>query len=199
MLLMAGALCGCRSAQPPVHEWLDTDVASAASPQGEVIGVGSAIMISVEQDASLDRYCVVPPMGVIEFPPLGSMAVDGLKPAELEKKIRAGLERDYFQTAEVSVSIARATEAIMVLVKRCSGKGEFLALPAGSTIGDLVRDGDFPAESGKVRLTVTRTLSGLRYRTTFLCLADYPADTSWRAPLENGDLIDLCPVDPPSF
>jgi protein involved in polysaccharide export with SLBB domain len=82
-------------------------VGTAARPQ--VITVGAKLTIYVEEDASLDRQIVVGADGVIEFPPLGRMPVEGLTTDELQQRIKKDLERDYFQTATVTVSMEKTS------------------------------------------------------------------------------------------
>jgi protein involved in polysaccharide export with SLBB domain len=70
-----------------------------------LIAPGMLIHVSVDQDHSLDKDYTVPANGTVEFQAAGRMNCLGLTTDELAQKIRAILERDYFQTATVEVSI----------------------------------------------------------------------------------------------
>ncbi len=70
-----------------------------------LISPGMQIHVSVDQDHSLDKDYIIPPSGMVELQAAGRMNCLGLTTDELAQKIRAVLERDYFQTATVGVSI----------------------------------------------------------------------------------------------
>jgi protein involved in polysaccharide export with SLBB domain len=90
------------SASQPAASTNETDAADA---KPRLIAPGMQLTIMVEQDRSLNRQAVVPPSGVIDFPGAGRFTVTGLTAEELAQKIREPLERDFFKTATVSVTI----------------------------------------------------------------------------------------------
>jgi polysaccharide export outer membrane protein len=124
-LLLLGFLSGCASDQSTlevtperfvkifsegqgastVSEAGDTNSTSAANLQPRIIGPGMVLGISVEEDRSLSHDYGVLPSGAIDFTPLGRINVVGLKPDEVAQIIKQGLEKDYFQSATVKVSV----------------------------------------------------------------------------------------------
>ncbi len=70
-----------------------------------LIAPGMEISVSVGEDRSLDKNYVVPPSGMVDFAGAGKINCIGLTADELAQKIRAPLERDYFQKATVNVTI----------------------------------------------------------------------------------------------
>ncbi len=85
------------------------ELAEGGTEKPQVITVGAKLSIYVDEDSSLDRQMVVQPDGVIEFPPLGRVAVEGLTTDELQQRVKKDLERDYFQTATVTVTLEKTS------------------------------------------------------------------------------------------
>lgn len=115
VLLALVLVCGCQSndaTRLPSADFAkrfgaapSTGKADESSTQPKVIAPGMQISVTVDEDRSLNRQYVVPPGGVLEFPGAGRINVAGLTAAELMEKIKAALERDYFQKATVTVNI----------------------------------------------------------------------------------------------
>jgi polysaccharide export outer membrane protein len=73
--------------------------------QPRVIAAGMQISISVAEDSSLNRTYSVPPGCAMDLAGVGRVRVCGLTTDELTAKIKAVLERDFFQRATVEVNI----------------------------------------------------------------------------------------------
>ncbi|MEI6085440.1 MAG: polysaccharide biosynthesis/export family protein [Verrucomicrobiota bacterium] len=80
-----------------------SDVSSNLQPQ--VIAAGMQISVSVAEDSSLNRAYTIPFGCGVEFAGVGRIRVCGLTTDELTAKIKAALERDFFQHATVEVAI----------------------------------------------------------------------------------------------
>jgi protein involved in polysaccharide export with SLBB domain len=76
-----------------------------------VIVPGSLISITVDEDRTLNRAYTVSDSGVIDYPPLGRVAVEGLTTKEAADRIRKALEKEYFQKATVVVTIVSAPDS----------------------------------------------------------------------------------------
>ena len=72
------------------------------------IGPRDVLDIRVFQDPSLNTRTVVTDDGKISFPLIGKLDVSGLRPNELERLIKASLERGLLQKADVTVLVAEA-------------------------------------------------------------------------------------------
>ncbi len=98
----------------------------------QAITAGAKLSISVEEDSSLDRQIIVGTDGAIDFPPLGRIVVDGLTTEELRQRIKKDLERDYFQTANVTVTMEEATAGggVIYLLGSAGHQGP-MAIPPG--------------------------------------------------------------------
>lgn len=86
----------------------DTNATAGTNAKPHVIVPGITISVSVDEDHSLNRSYLIPISGAIDYPPLGRIMVEGLTTDEVAQKIRAGLEKDYFQKATVTVAIESA-------------------------------------------------------------------------------------------
>jgi polysaccharide export outer membrane protein len=73
-----------------------------------VIVPGAVISITVDEDRTLNRAYTVPASGVVNFPPLGRIVVEGRPPKEIADQIKKSLEKDYFPRATVTVTIESA-------------------------------------------------------------------------------------------
>lgn len=73
--------------------------------QQRVIGPGMQLSVYVAEDNSLSRGYPVPLGCAVDFAGVGRIKVCGLKTDEVASKIKAALERDYFQQATVEVTI----------------------------------------------------------------------------------------------
>jgi len=78
---------------------------AATNLQPNVISPGMLISVSVGEDSSLNRAYTVPPGCGVEFAAVGRIRVCGLTTEEVAAKVKAALERDFFQKATVEVII----------------------------------------------------------------------------------------------
>jgi len=86
----------------------DTNATTGTNAKPHLILPGVSISVTVDEDHSLDHVYVVPISGAIDFVPLGRIQTEGLTADEVAQKIKAGLEKDYFQKATVTVAIESA-------------------------------------------------------------------------------------------
>ncbi len=84
------------------------NAAAATTAKPHAIVPGMVISITVNEDRSLNRAYTVPSSGVVNYPPLGRIIVDGRTPKEVAEQIRKALEKDYFPKATVTVTIESA-------------------------------------------------------------------------------------------
>jgi len=87
---------------------LQPEPTPAAASSDAPIGPRDVLEIRVFQDPSLNSRATVTDDGKISFSFLGKLDVSGLTPAQLEQKIKAALEKQYMQKADVTVLVAEA-------------------------------------------------------------------------------------------
>jgi len=103
----------------------------------KAIGPGMVLSVAVVQDPSLNKYYTVPPSGMVDFSGAGRINVTGLTVEEVAKKIREPLERDFFQKADVSVTIETSPPAGAVAPATESEGGVIYVLGAVNRPGPL--------------------------------------------------------------
>ena len=148
-----------------------TATASQPAKKAPLIGPGAQLTIYVTEDSSLNKQYIVPPGGVVDFPPLGRLTVSGLTSDELAAKIKAGLEKDYFRVATVDVTVetqSTLTPGVIYVLGRVNRAGP-IALPAdGSfTLTKAILasgGGDVFANLGKVQI-IRYCQDGKKYKT----------------------------------
>ncbi len=205
-------LVGCQSGKTvtlPAKRFADhfanaaQTVATTTNTAGEVVAKprlivpGMPLSVSVDEDHSLNRVYTVPPSGVVDFAGAGRINVVGLTTDELAQKIRAPLERDYFQKATVAVTIETAVgpgKGGVVYVLGSVNRPGPLLLPADepfTVTKVIIAAGNFSsfAKSTKVRL-IRYDESGKKYQ-TYVNVARIMKNGEFDEdiPVQNGDWI----------
>ncbi len=141
------------------------------APKSPLIGPGAQVTIYVTEDSSLNRQYIVPPGGVIDFPPLGRFTAAGLTAEELGAKIKEALERDYFRQATVEVTVERESRLApgIIYVLGRVGRAGPIQLPAEEsfTLTKAILasgGGDVFANLGKVQI-IRYCQDGRKYKT----------------------------------
>ena len=143
-------------------------VGTSGTPRGIVPGM--TISITVAEDRTLNRAYVVPASGVINYPPLGRVALENLTTDEATQKIREGLEKYYARKVTVAVAIESALPgggSGVVYVMGSVNRPGPVVLPRGEryTVTQAIgAAGDFTgfANGGKVQLVRYDTLGKKR-------------------------------------
>jgi protein involved in polysaccharide export with SLBB domain len=165
-----------------------------------LIAPGMQIHVSVDQDHSLDKDYAIPASGAVDMAAVGRMSCLGLTTDELAQKIRAILERDYFQTATVEVSIeampgsgGNGGPGVVYVIGNVNRPGPLL-LPkdeAFTVTKVIIAAGNFAAfaNGSKVRL-IRYDENGHKYECSvdvdrIMKVGDFDKDV----PVQNGDWI----------
>jgi len=209
---LAAVLLGCQSTKTvtlPAKGFADhfattaRTTATTTNAAGEVVAKprlivpGMALSVLVDEDHSLNRAYTVPPSGVVDFAGAGRINVVGLTTDEVAEKIRAPLERDYFQKATVAVTIETAVgpgKGGVVYVLGSVNRPGPLLLPADepfTVTKVIIAAGNFSsfAKSTKVRL-IRYDESGRKYQ-TYVNVARIMKNGEFDEdiPVQNGDWI----------
>jgi polysaccharide export outer membrane protein len=97
---------------------------------------GDELKITVYREEDLSGAYEVRNNGTIEFPLLGSVAVEGLSTLGVSKKLGQLLEADYLVNPSVSVSIATSTGRTFTVMGNVTKPGSY-PLPEDKTINTL--------------------------------------------------------------
>ena len=124
VLFVAG---GCRTASLN-YQRLDNPALTRISV-GATLGPGDVFEVRVYREPDLSGSFRVPPSGVIEFPLIGAVKVDGLTPTSVEEEIRERLKSGFLKSPWVTV-----------FVKQYNSKKI-------TVIGQVQRPGTYPFES----------------------------------------------------
>ena len=124
-----------------------------------VIVPGAVISITVAEDRTLNRAYTVPASGVVNYPLLGRIVVEGRAPQEVAGQIRKSLEKDYLPRATVTVTIESAPgggAGVIYVIGNVNQPGP-VVMPKGGpfTISraiDAAGDLSAAADGGKVQL-----------------------------------------------
>ena len=139
----------------------------SADPDAK-LGPGDELTIEIEQDREGGFPRLVSATGEIEVPPYGRIKIAGKTTAEAAAEIKRLLERDYYYTATIRLSLDRRAR-VSVTAGTITISGEVRAvgafdLVAGSrlTVGQAVlKAGGFGTFADKKKVQVTRTEGGV--------------------------------------
>ena len=156
-----------------------------------VIVPGSVISITVAQDRTLNRAFTVPDSGVVNFQPLGRVAVEGLTREELAGQIRKALEKDYFPKATVTVTIESSPGegGVIYVVGNVNRPGP-LVLPKDKplTIAKAINAaGSLSASANAEKIQLVRYDTAGKKRVTYINLKRGEPEKD--VPVQNGDWI----------
>jgi polysaccharide export outer membrane protein len=91
------------------------------------IGPGDILEISVWKDESLSRQVVVPPDGIISFPLIGDINVQGMNVTNIRKTVTQKLQ-EYVQDAVVTVMIMEIKSMNAYVIGKVNKPGAFSIL-----------------------------------------------------------------------
>jgi polysaccharide export outer membrane protein len=151
----------------------DTAAKETENLQDRLIAMGMQLGVTVEEDPSLTRSYVVPTDCAVDFGGVGRIKVCGLTTEELTKKIKAVLERDFFQKATVTVTIESvytptAADGVVYVLGEVNRPGP-MRLPAGeyfTVTKMIIAAGGFSSFARGNAVRVVRYCNdGLKYET----------------------------------
>ena len=112
-------IASCRTATVPnSRQTMPQPPSSQANAQAVTISPGMFLCVCVQEEQTLSGSFPVHPNGVINYPLLGKINVEGLFPSEVAEKIKTGLERDYLEIATVSVKTVPTDMPLRILGTR---------------------------------------------------------------------------------
>jgi len=133
---------------------------SAASSDAP-IGPRDVLDIRVFQDQSLNTKTTVTDDGKISFGYVGKLDVSGLTPTQLEQRIKAELEKKYFQKADVTVLVAEAGNRPISVVGAVMHPGRINSTGNLSLLQALTQAGGLATGYGKTVYVLRSAPNGL--------------------------------------
>jgi polysaccharide export outer membrane protein len=126
------------------------DATGALPAGGEYrIGPGDLLKITVFQVEELDRTVRVRPDGVISFPLLGKMRVDGITSSELEDRLADRLGEDYLQEPQVSVFVEEYRSHPVAVLGQVNEPGIYYLRQSRGLLEVLSEAGGLTEEAGR--------------------------------------------------
>jgi polysaccharide export outer membrane protein len=166
-----------------------------ATPAPEyVVGPGDILQVTVYGNEELSRAPTVQPNGTIGLPLLGDVAVTGLSPSAIQRKLTALLARDFLVNPQVEVKVKEYQSQFVSVVGEVNNPGRKPLRGRTRLFDVLIEAGGFtPRASGEVVITRregTFDNGGHSLRLQFSGASPAPKDlVNLEVPLQNGDLI----------
>src|SRR4051794_23506343 len=157
LLFAAASLAAQTGVLQPQVQPEPTASASSDAP----IGPRDVLDIRVFQDRSLDTKTTVTDDGKISFGYVGKLDVSGLTPTQLEQKIKAELEKKYFQKADVTVLVAEAGNRPISVVGAVMHPGRINSTGNLSLLQALTQAGGLATGYGKTVYVLRSAANGL--------------------------------------
>jgi polysaccharide export outer membrane protein len=134
---------------------------AASASSDAPIGPRDVLDIRVFQDPSLNTKTTVTDDGKISFGYVGKLDVSGLTPMQLEQKIKAELEKKYFQKADVTVLVAEAGNRPISVVGAVMHPGRINSTGNLSLLQALTQAGGLATGYGKTVYVLRSSPNGL--------------------------------------
>jgi len=168
--------------------------AGATAAKQRVIVPGAMVSITVNEDRTLNRAYTVPNSGVVNYPPLGRIVVEGRSPKEVAEQIRTALEKDYFPRATVTVTIESAPgggAGVIYIIGNVNRPGPVVLPKGGSfTITRAISAaGDLSASATGEKVQIVRYDNAGTKHVTSVNVDRIMKGTESDVPVQNGDWI----------
>jgi polysaccharide export outer membrane protein len=174
--------------------------AAEARPAGEYeIGPGDVLEVNVLGNDDLSRIPTVQTNGAVTFPLLGEVQVAGLTVAEVQRKLRNLLEKDYLVDPQVEVKVREFNSQYVSVVGEVNSPGRKPIRGRMRLIDALLEAGSFKATASQ-EVMITRTDGELPGGQTTMTVRLSGTSTvsaqdlvNLELPLKNGDIVTAFP------
>lgn len=157
LALIAGS-AGCASCETaPVDGYEDDIDALAAAELARVaLGSGDVFDVTVWGEPSMSGTYRLGPDGVIVFPMVGEIQVEGLTPSECAARIRERLQDGYIKDPNVSVYLKELNSKKIFVLGEVVRPGTFPFTPSMTIVEAITAAGGFSASANRDNVIVTR-------------------------------------------
>jgi protein involved in polysaccharide export with SLBB domain len=164
-LLVSSAGCAsCETAPVDGYED-DIDALAAAELARVALGSGDVFEVTVWGEPSMSGTYRLGPDGVIVFPMVGEIQVEGLTPSECAAKIRERLQDGYIREPNVSVYLKELNSKKIFVLGEVVRPGTFPFTPSMTIVEAITAAGGFSASANRDNVIVTRRGEGGDTRT----------------------------------
>jgi protein involved in polysaccharide export with SLBB domain len=150
-LLLAGeALAGCRSGSTPTN-------VPASPGMDTALGVGDVFEVRVYGENDLTAKYSVEEDGTIDFPLIGRLRVEGMKPPEASDMIEQRLvERGILRAPHVSIFVEEYRSKRVTVLGAVASPGSYPFTPGMTVMQAISQAGGFTALGNRNSTTITR-------------------------------------------
>jgi polysaccharide export outer membrane protein len=131
----------------------------ASNPEEYRLGVRDVIEITVFGHDDLSRIEEVPPMGVVDFPLIGALELEGRTVDAIQSEITRRLGEDYLVNPNVSVRVTEHQSQWVNVVGYVEKPGKFY-LKGASTLIDMITEAGGLSEAAGNEIVITREENG---------------------------------------
>jgi polysaccharide export outer membrane protein len=166
MTVMLGGAAGCASCEEaPVSGYEgEYDAAMAQQLSRVGLGPGDVFEVAVWGEPSMSGTYRVGPDGVIHFPLIGTVRVEGLTPNEIADAIRDGLQAGYLREPNVSVYLKELNSKKIYVLGEVVRPGTYAFAPSMTIVEAITTAGGFSPSANRNNVIVTRRNGGEEQR-----------------------------------
>lgn len=162
LALAVATLGGCPQVADSDYQDVDVDVAGHLRQVG--LGPGDVFEVRVFGEETLTGPHTISPDGMIRFPLVGVLKVDGLTPDAVAETISQRLADGYLRDPHVSVYVKEYNSKKVYVLGQVKKPGR-LAYTSGMNIVEAIAlAGDFSGGANQNYVVVTRTIDGNEQR-----------------------------------
>lgn len=133
----------------------------SAASRNTTLGPGDLLRVEIVGEKDLPTEFQVAADGTVSFPYIQDLAVAGLEPQELAKKIREGLiEKQILLDPSVVVSVIEYRSKMVTVLGQVQRPGSFNLLPGMTLLQAVSMAGGFTSIAQKNRVNLTRVSDG---------------------------------------
>ena len=156
------------------------------------IGPKDLLVINVVGEAGYPLEFRVTEDGVIKFPDVGEVNIDGLTIAEAENKIVNKLEEGFITNPQVIIFIKEHKSRVVRLLGAVSNPDSYILL-GRKTLGEIIAEaGGFKPEAGDEIIVIRHNKEGSS-RTLTVSRKDINGNLDLNLPLQPGDIVEIPP------
>jgi len=167
LLFLTASSAGCASCEEAPSDGYDVDVdaVAAAELQRVSLGSGDVFEVSVWGEPDMSRTFRLGPDGVIQFPMIGAVQIEGLTPNECAERIRTMLQDGYIRNPNVSVFVKEMNSKKLFVLGQVVRPGTFPFTPSMTIVEAITAAGGFTDAANANNVIVTRRVDGAQTRT----------------------------------
>lgn len=186
VLCVAALLLVCACVDRPTAPY---PISEPPQPSDAAVGPGDVFDIRVFGEPDLTGTYQVAPNGTISFPLIGTVAVQGKLPNQIEEEIQTRLADGYLRSPQVSVLVKEYRSKKISVLGQVKSPGTFPYTESMSIVEAVSRAGGFTAMARKNNVKVTRSDPAGKDRIIIVAVEDISVGKAPNFLLRPGDVI----------